>query len=135
MQEKQLKIYREDLLGLRREILKQVEEEKIKSSAEALSETGDEMDLASEQRERELYHIMGERDKAKLNDIQKAIERIDSGEFGICEDCGEEISEKRLKAVPYSTLCVDCKEKQEIEMKNAQDRADGVEMTDLLDDI
>jgi len=131
MDAKKLELYRKTLLALRAEILGQFEKEKQSSSAETLSESGDEMDLASEQREREFYHIMGERDKHKLNQIQAAIESIDSGEFGICVECGEEIGEKRLKSVPYANLCVDCKEKQEIELKNLAEPNDFIESLDL----
>jgi DnaK suppressor protein len=45
------------------------------------------------------------------------MERIDTGTYGICELCGEEISEARLKARPVTTLCIECKRKQENEEK------------------
>ena len=44
---------------------------------------------------------------------QKALERIDNGTFGICEECDEPISIKRLEARPETTLCIRCKEDQE----------------------
>ena len=47
--------------------------------------------------------------------IQETLKRIDDGTFGICQECGEEISESRLKARPVATLCVECKRMQEIE--------------------
>ncbi|HTN71992.1 MAG TPA: TraR/DksA C4-type zinc finger protein, partial [Methylomirabilota bacterium] len=46
--------------------------------------------------------------------------RLDAGEFGVCEKCGEEIGIERLKARPVTTLCIDCKSSQEIEEKKAQ---------------
>jgi DnaK suppressor protein len=49
--------------------------------------------------------------------IKEALERIETGEYGICEVCGEEISEARLIARPVTTLCIDCKKKQEQEEK------------------
>jgi RNA polymerase-binding transcription factor DksA len=45
--------------------------------------------------------------------MKEAIQRIDNGTFGICVDCGEEISEKRLMARLMTTQCIDCKSKQE----------------------
>ena len=45
--------------------------------------------------------------------IQEALQRIEEGEFGICEECGCEISEGRLEARPVTTLCIECKEDQE----------------------
>ena len=46
--------------------------------------------------------------------IDEALERIDSGEFGICESCGAEIGDKRLEARPTATLCIDCKTLEEV---------------------
>jgi len=46
--------------------------------------------------------------------IDEALRKIDEGTYGICEDCGEEISPERLKILPYATLCRDCQEKHEM---------------------
>jgi DnaK suppressor protein len=48
-----------------------------------------------------------------LDKIQKALLRLDDGTFGVCEECGEKISQKRLEARPETTLCIRCKEEQE----------------------
>jgi RNA polymerase-binding transcription factor DksA len=45
--------------------------------------------------------------------VEKALERIGSGEYGRCEVCGKEIPEERLEAVPWATLCIECKRKEE----------------------
>jgi len=45
------------------------------------------------------------------------LDRLDLGTFGICEECGEDISDKRLKARPVTTLCIKCKKEQENEEK------------------
>jgi DnaK suppressor protein len=58
-----------------------------------------------------------ERDSKLILKIKKALERIDNGNYGICEECGEEISEKRLKARPVTTVCINCKRKQENQEK------------------
>jgi DnaK suppressor protein len=52
-----------------------------------------------------------------INKITEALERIDSGTFGICEVCEEEIGEARLRARPVTTLCIDCKMEQERQEK------------------
>jgi DnaK suppressor protein len=52
-----------------------------------------------------------------LKKIDEALERINNGTFGICESCGEEISLKRLEARPVTTLCIDCKTRQEADEK------------------
>ncbi len=45
--------------------------------------------------------------------VQEALMRIESGSFGVCEDCGKEIPAARLEAIPYTTLCKECAEKAE----------------------
>ena len=53
-----------------------------------------------------------ERLRIRVEKLNAAIKRIDDGEYGICLSCGEEIPEKRLKAIPEATLCIDCSESQ-----------------------
>ena len=50
--------------------------------------------------------------------IDDAIERLANGEYGICMDCGEKISEARLMARPYAIFCIDCKSRHDEMMKN-----------------
>ena len=54
-----------------------------------------------------------DRERKLIMKIGEALEKIDEGTFGICERCGEEISEKRLEVRPVTTLCIRCKEEQE----------------------
>lgn len=48
-----------------------------------------------------------------LKNIDEALERLDDGTYGICEECGEQIGEKRLQAVPFALCCVDCQREKE----------------------
>ena len=48
-----------------------------------------------------------------LRSIDGALQRIANGTFGICETCGQRISEERLEAIPYATQCIDCRRKGE----------------------
>jgi DnaK suppressor protein len=57
------------------------------------------------------------REQKLLKKIEEAIARIDNGEYGVCESCGEQISLKRLEARPVTTLCIECKTRQEEEEK------------------
>lgn len=50
-----------------------------------------------------------DRERKLLAKIKEAMKRIEAGTFGICEECGGEIDEKRLLARPVTTLCIDCK--------------------------
>jgi DnaK suppressor protein len=59
-----------------------------------------------------------DRERKLIVKIRGALERIDSGTYGICDSCGSDISVKRLKARPVTTQCIDCKTKEEA-MENA----------------
>ncbi len=48
-----------------------------------------------------------------LRDIDECVRKIQDGTYGVCEECGEEISQKRLQVLPTATLCIDCKEARE----------------------
>jgi DnaK suppressor protein len=48
-----------------------------------------------------------------LDEVNQALAKFDQGTYGICESCGKPISEKRLRAMPAATLCIECKSKQE----------------------
>ncbi len=59
-----------------------------------------------------------DRERKLLSKIEEALQRIDHGEYGLCEDCGETIGIKRLEARPVTTLCIDCKTIQENKEKS-----------------
>lgn len=84
---------------------------------EALPDLGDQ---ASAEADQNFTLRLREREQKLLKKIEEAIERINDGTFGICESCGGEISVKRLKARPVTTLCIECKTKQEAEEKIRQ---------------
>ena len=52
-----------------------------------------------------------EHTSARLEEINAALERIDDGTFGTCEECGKDIARSRLQAVPYSRQCIECARK------------------------
>ncbi|MBS1238466.1 MAG: dnaK suppressor protein [Deltaproteobacteria bacterium] len=70
-------------------------------------------DRASLESDRNFELRIRDRERKLLVKIQEAIKRIDDGVFGKCDVCGGPISEKRLIARPVTTLCIDCKTKQE----------------------
>ena len=55
-----------------------------------------------------------------LNKIDEALHRLEEGTYGYCFECGEEISEKRLRALPFAVRCKDCEEAREV--KQQRDR-------------
>ncbi|MGZ3595176.1 MAG: RNA polymerase-binding protein DksA [Syntrophales bacterium] len=70
-------------------------------------------DRATLESDRNFELRIRDRERKLLVKIQEAIKRIDDGLFGMCDVCGGPISEKRLMARPVTTLCIDCKTKQE----------------------
>jgi DnaK suppressor protein len=73
----------------------------------------DPTDRASLESDRNFMLRIRDRERKLISKIKSALERMDSGEFGICETCGDDIGEERLKARPVTTLCINCKKKQE----------------------
>jgi DnaK suppressor protein len=77
----------------------------------------DPSDRATLESDRNFTLRIRDRERKLIGKIKEALERIEQGTYGICEDCGEEISTERLKARPVTTLCIDCKKRQETEEK------------------
>lgn len=73
----------------------------------------DPADRATVESDRTFTLRLRERERYLIKKITEALQRIEDGEFGICEDCGEDISVARLKARPVTTLCIQCKSKRE----------------------
>lgn len=83
---------------------------------------GDSLDQAAADVDKAFLHQMKNRDRDILWQIDEALKRIDDGVFGTCERCDESISEARIKAFPFTTLCIDCKAELESEERRAPSR-------------
>ena len=70
-------------------------------------------DTATATLDREIDYSLEENSEQVLRAIDAALRRIDEGTYGICETCGQPISEERLEAIPYATQCIDCRRKGE----------------------
>lgn len=77
----------------------------------------DTYDLASDARDQEINVILTDRVREKLAAIDEALSRIDDGSYGLCEECGLDIAEGRLAALPFTRLCVSCQSDRERESK------------------
>jgi DnaK suppressor protein len=77
----------------------------------------DPTDRASLESDRNFTLRIRDRERKLIIKIKEALERLEAGTYGICEACGEEISDKRLEARPVTTLCIDCKKRQESDEK------------------
>lgn len=101
---------------LLRGILRERAEKLLDTSRQSLNELtelkgvdADAVDQAANESDRGFSLRLADRDRLMLKKIRKALERVDEGEYGACESCGEFITYKRLLARPVATLCIDCK--------------------------
>jgi len=113
------------LLKMKEETLKEINKA-VKSGADLPTgePSGDIYDQASSERDRELGLILGDREREKLHNIDEALMKIEEGEYGICEECEEEIPVGRLKVMPFARYCVKCKadiEKQQAQTKRFEE--------------
>jgi DnaK suppressor protein len=113
MTKAQLAKFKKLLEEKRREIVRKAELTLEQDMTLDVDDLPDEMDLASSEYLQAFTFRLRGREKAFLDKIQKALDRIGNGTFGICEECEEPISLKRLEARPETTLCIRCKEDQE----------------------
>ena len=97
-------------------------------SLDGLDEAGenlsDLLDRASQVSEREFSHHLCSRDKLYMRRIEHSLQDIEDGRYGLCEQCEEEISLKRLKARPTARFCIDCKTQLE-----KMEKLTGVDVT------
>lgn len=112
MKKKEMEPYKKMLLELKQTLLKEVlliQE----SGKEGDGEIGDQADQAAESYERELASSLSETERTRLLSVEKALERVDKGSYGVCESCEKAIPMARLKALPFARLCVGCQEQEE----------------------
>lgn len=105
------------LIAAKAKILQEVTQ-KVRSESDTLKfEIGDIYDVASNERDRELSLTLGDRDREKLAEIEDALERIRLSTYGECEECGEPIANDRLRALPFTRVCVECQSRIEKEQR------------------
>jgi DnaK suppressor protein len=82
---------------------------------------GDSGDVANDDAERELNTQLAALESRELLKIEKAIEAIRTGRYGLCEVCDRRIPVTRLNALPYTPFCIECQRKQEASGKRGED--------------
>lgn len=112
MDPEKLEFFRK-LLNERLEALVEEANRSVTGLTEEKLNLPDAIDLASEESTRDFSIRLKDRERKLIYKIRKALERIDEGEYGVCEVCGEDIAEKRLIARPVTTHCIDCKTEAE----------------------
>ncbi|MEW6261625.1 MAG: RNA polymerase-binding protein DksA [Thermodesulfobacteriota bacterium] len=112
MNEKQVERFKKLLLQRRRELLGHADAT-VSDMTDQKDNFPDPTDRASVESDRNFILRLRDRERKLIAKIDEALERIENGTFGICEDCGEEIGLKRLEARPVTTQCIECKTKAE----------------------
>jgi len=113
LKRKDLKRFRDVLLAKKKEILRNAQKTLNQDMTLDADDLPDEMDLASSEYLQSFTFRLRGREKVFLEKIDHALEKIRDGSFGVCEQCGDPISIKRLEARLETTLCIRCKEDQE----------------------
>jgi DnaK suppressor protein len=104
--------YKDALLKKRTEILGTGGIKPLQASMENNSRQGDLADQATGNNEVHIQLRLKQTDAKILQAIEEALARIDKGTYGVCRDCGEPIAPARLNAIPWTRVCIACKEKQ-----------------------
>ena len=104
--------YREALLRKRGEILAGGGIKPLQTTMETNTRQGDLADQASGNNEVHIQLRLRQTDAKILTAIEEALARIEKGSYGTCRDCGEPIAPARLNAIPWTRVCISCKEKQ-----------------------
>lgn len=105
-------VYKESLLKKRTEILTEGGMKPLQTSMENNTRQGDLADQATGNNEVHIQLKLKQTDAKILQAIEEALWRMEKGIYGICRDCGEPIAPARLNAIPWTRVCIDCKEKQ-----------------------
>jgi len=121
MRKRDLERFRKTLLELKNEILSEMgrfennmlHKNRKESTGEVSSFTTHPADMGAETAEYEKAYILASNEVELLSLIDEALKRIDDDVYGLCVECGEKIPMERLRAIPYTPYCVNCKEELE----------------------
>ena len=113
MNKETLELYRKRLLKMRENILNKAK--KLKEDSYNLGTDGiqDMADAASNTYNADILMSISDNDLTILKDIDNSLDKLSKGTYGICEECEEKISEKRLEANPVARYCITCKRQME----------------------
>jgi DnaK suppressor protein len=119
----QLEHFRQLLWAWKRELMEEVDRTMLHMKDEAAN-FPDPNDRATQESEFGLELRTRDRERKLLRKIDSALQRIEDGTYGYCEETGEEIGLRRLEARPVATLCVEAQERRELAERQFRDRED-----------
>ena len=117
---KQLEYFKQKLTVWRDELVEE-SRETISNLQTEVRDVGDEAERATRETENSLELRTRDRYRKLINKINKTLARLDEGDYGYCEETGDEIGLQRLEARPIATLCLDAQERWEIRQKQMGD--------------
>ncbi len=122
MKQSTLEKFKERLLTMRRRLASEVESIRKNALSRRDTASGDVSampihmaDIGSDNYDKEFALELIEGESQELRDIDAALERLEAGTFGICEQCGGKVGYGRLNAIPFAQLCIECKRTEERE--------------------
>ena len=118
--DKETQAYFKDLLLRRLDELYLEAEKTVALMTDKVENSPDPTDRATLESDRNFMLGIRDRERKLIPKIREALQRIEAGNFGQCEQCGDDIGTERMNARPVTTLCIECKRKQE-----ANERARG----------
>ena len=97
----------------KKQILMELQTQRAFNQDDFRKDVGDEVDSSVNEQARELSLLMRDRNRDRLEAIEEAIQRMQTGDYGFCEECGDPIPKQRLIAMPLARMCVNCQQDQE----------------------
>tara|TARA_Y100000588_G_C14168114_1_gene887851 strand:- start:726 stop:1115 length:390 start_codon:yes stop_codon:yes gene_type:complete len=119
MEKKKVKYFQSVLQEIRIEIVGDVEKSQNNGKNDEAEHMPDISDDAARAYDRKLQGDLEEQEWNKLKQVEAALEKVENGEYGICDQCEKKIPEARLKIIPYTEFCTQCL--SEIEKKSSLD--------------
>jgi len=120
MSPRQLEYFRQKLLTWRDDLIEE-SRETISNLREEVRDVGDEAERATRETENSLELRTRDRYRKLIKKIDQALQRVEDGSYGYCEETGEEIGIARLEARPIATLCLDAQERWELRQRQMGD--------------
>ena len=140
-EKKNLEKQRQKLLERREKLINSITY--LSSQGKNTEKKGDSSDLAASSRDEELNLLLGDHERQELKGIDIALERMKGGVYGLCEECGNRITFKRLEALPFAKHCRDCQadveNRDKLSRQNSPERqvnlfSDAIKLADLATD-
>ncbi len=113
--EKKVKLSKNLILNCKKSLIAKYSElAKVSyKNEDIMPDIGDDIDLAKNALDKEILHELTDTQRNLLNLITIALEKIDRGDYGVCECCKKNISIKRIKALPWARYCIKCQTNEE----------------------